>query len=232
MRKKNIFENGVDKGYLKDNQSWWFDLNHPDSFEIFDLDGFYSETYFDKDHVPQNIVDNYFNSIKTYYNQFSNKDIKSVLEVGSAGGWFTKKFIDNSIDIIAIEGSKCGYDSSLKKNINPSILIRHDLRREINLNRKFDIAICTEVAEHIEIPFSSQLVKTLITHSDLVWFSFEEPGTNEAHYHHCNEQPEKFWVNLFDFYDFGYKKIPKNIVDSVSHRGTHIFYNKQVYNNL
>lgn len=232
MKTKLIYENGVHVGWIPNNQKWWFDVNHPDSFELFDLDGLYSKEYFDVDHVNQSAVNNYYNYVNEYYTKITGKKLKSVFEAGCAGGWFTKKFLDNQIDIIAIEGSKCGFDASIQKGVNIENIILHDLRNEINLNRKFDIVCCTEVAEHIETPFSSQLIKTLVTHSDLIWFSFEEPGTNEAHYHHSNEQPEKFWVNLFDFYDYDYIKIPENVIQSVEHRGSHLFYNKQVYGKL
>jgi hypothetical protein len=226
MKKIEIFKNGEDNGYLGSNDNWWFDKNHADSFELFDLDGFYSEDYFKEDHIKGDMVCNYVNTIKNYYCDITKKELKSVLEAGCAGGWFTKEFINNNIDVIALEGSLCGYNACLKKGISTSNIIKHDLRNEINLNKKFDICCCTEVAEHIETPFSSQLVLTLIKHSDLVWFSFEEPGTNENHYHHCNEQPEKFWVNIFDFYGYDYIKIPKEIYDTFSGRGTHLFYNK------
>ena len=45
MKRIDIFEKD-DLGYLGNNQRWWFDENHPDSFEIFDLDGFYPQEYF------------------------------------------------------------------------------------------------------------------------------------------------------------------------------------------
>lgn len=230
MKSKIIFQNGIDTGYINNNQKWWFDENHPDCFELFDLDSFYSEEYFSNDHVPKNIVDNYFNHITEYYTKITGKQLKTVFEAGCAGGWFTEKFLNNDIDVMAIEGSKCGYDATISRGVNKNNVIKHDLRNEINLNKKFDISCCTEVAEHIETPFSSQLIKTLINHSDLVWFSFEEPNTNMAHYHHPNEQPEKFWINIFDFYGFDFIKLPNEVVTSVSNRGTHIFYNKNKYN--
>lgn len=232
MKKIEIFKNGEDSGYIKNNQNWWFDSSHPDSFELFDLDGFYSEKYFISDHVNENQVNNFYNSITEIYKKITGNDLKSVFEAGAGGGWFTKKLIDKGVDIIAIEGSKSGYEKSLHKGISPENIKHHDLRKPINMHKKFDICCCTEVAEHIETPFSSQLILTLITHSDLVWFSFEPPGTNDAHYHHCNEQPEKFWKNIFDFYGYSMIRIPNHISDNFSSRGTHIFYNRKNYNTL
>jgi len=229
MKKIEIFKNGEDTGYLGNNQKWWFDESFKDSYEIFDLDGFYSEIYFSHDHVNEDHVDNYFLHISNYVKNITGNELSSVMEAGCAGGWFTKKFQDEGIDIIAIEGSKCGVDATIKKGVDKNKIMHHDLRKDFNLNRKFDIVCCTEVAEHIETPFSSQLVYNLIKHSDLIWFSTENPGGNEAHYHHCNEQPNKFWINIFDFFDYGFIEIPNNLNYSTANRGSHIFYNRKKY---
>ena len=116
----------------------------------------------------------------------------------------------------------------LERGIPIERIIKHDLRFPLNLNRIFDIVLCTEVAEHIEPPFSSQLILNIINHSKLVWFSFEEPGTNSAHYHHCNEQPEKFWKNLFDFFGYQMVKLPKKVIKEVGGRAGYIFYAKSL----
>jgi hypothetical protein len=67
------------------------------------------------------------------------------------------------------------------------------------------------------------LVQTLVSHSDVVWFSFEPPGTNEAHYHHSNEQPAKFWLNLFRFHDYRAIELPNELTQLLALRGTHVF---------
>lgn len=229
MKKIEIFKNGKDNGWIGTNQNWWFDPKFVDSFEIFDIDSFYSDHYFNKDHVSINVVDNYVKYVKEYFNMITGKELTNVFEAGCGGGWFTKGFLDSGIDIFAIEGSTCGYQATLKRGVDLNKILHHDLRKELKLNKVFDICCCTEVAEHIETPFSSQLINNLISHSDIIWFSFEEPGTNEAHYHHCNEQPAKYWINLFNFFGFDYIIIPTEIRENVAHRGTHIFYNKNKF---
>lgn len=223
-----------DMGYIGDNQRWWFDENHPDCFSIFNLDSFYPDKYFADDHsMSDKDIHNYCYEISRIYKLLTNKNLQSIFEAGCGGGWFTKEFYSKGVDILGIEGSNAGYEFCLKRGIPNSCVIRYDLRKPLPyLGKKFDISICTEVAEHIEIPFSSQLIQTITTYSDLVWFSFEAAASNSAHYHHCNEQPDKFWINLFDF--FGYKpiSIPPEIGKSLAFRGTHIFYNKYVYSDL
>ncbi len=91
MKKIQIFDqSGNDHGWIGNNQSWWFDVTHPDSYEIFDLDSFYETNYFKHDHVGQDVVQNYVFYVKYFYNKICNKELNSVFEVGCAGGWFTK----------------------------------------------------------------------------------------------------------------------------------------------
>jgi hypothetical protein len=67
-------------------------------------------------------------------------------------------------------------------------------------------------------------VLNLVQHADLIWFSFEEPDSNEAHYHHCNEQPAPFWRNLFSFYDYSMQPLPTELSESIEGRGRFICY--------
>lgn len=236
MPQRQLESDEID-GHIGDNQKWWFDSSHPDSFDLFDLDSLYNADYFGNDHVSSSTINNYVSIVKAVYESIMRKTInynpqlKSVLEVGAGGGWFTKEFLDSNISITAIEGTRCGYEAMLKRGIPKEVIIRHDLRKDLHLEEKFDIVCCTEVAEHIETPFSSQLVKTIIDHSDLVWFSFEGPGPG-AHYHHSNEQPEKFWINIFDFYDYGVVRVSSAMSNACENRGTHVFFNRKRFTNF
>jgi hypothetical protein len=216
-------DRGVDKGYLSQPQNWWFDPNFPHAFELFDLDAFYEAPYYEADHVGEDTVLAYVDAILQYGQRLNGRPVRSVLECGCAGGWFTEEFLKRGIDVIALEGSSAGIKRALSRGVPAERLKQHDLRRPIQLGRRFDVAICTEVAEHIECPFSSQLIQTLVTHSDVVWFSFEPPDTNEAHYHHSNEQPAKFWLNLFKFFDYRAIELPDSLGRLLDYRGTHIF---------
>jgi SAM-dependent methyltransferase len=219
----DVFGDGADRGYLGGNQQWWFDPSFPDAFSVFDLDAFYEDTYFGADHVPPETVTRYVDHVLDYGRRFLGRPVESVLELGSGGGWFSKEFVRRGIDLVAVEGTHAGHARTVAR-IGEEHSVRHDLRRRLDLGRTFDIAVCTEVAEHIEPPFSSQLIDNLARHANVVWFSFEPPDTNDAHYHHSNEQPEKFWANLFRFYDFEARRLPAQVQQEVMDRGRHIFY--------
>ena len=154
-RKVQIYKNGKDRGYLGNTQNWWFNINFEHSFSIFDLDSFYPEDYFDEPPIDKQVIHNYANYVLKYGRKYLGRDIKSILEIGSAGGWFTEEFFKRGLDIIAVEGSSMGIKKTLHRGIPSERLIKHDLRLPLKLDRTFDIILCTEVAEHIEPPFSS-----------------------------------------------------------------------------
>lgn len=226
MKHSEVYQNGEDNGWLI-KQNFWFDHEHEHGFAIQDLNSLYPEKYFEHDHVKPETVENYCRLIPEFYEKITGKKPEKIVEFGSAGGWFTKKFDDLGFTITGLEGTQAGYDACIKRGVKH--IYKHDLRKHVIIES--DIALCTEVAEHIEPPFSAILVESLCDSSNLVWFSFEEPNTNAAHVHHCNEMPAKFWINLFDFYGFGAYKLPDWVYDQCEGRGMYIFYKKSVYEN-
>ena len=226
-------ENGEYNGWVKKTTSvWWLDEEVEHSFTFYNLDTFYNDDYFMNDHVREEVVKNYVDYVSYFFEKITKRKLKSVLEMGTAGGWFTKKFQDQGYEIFGLEGSSCGIEATLDKGVSADNLLKHDFRLPLNLNKKFDIVCCTEVAEHLEIPFAGTLIKTLVDHSDLIWFSSAPPYVLQmpSSYHHPNEQPDIFWINLFDFFNYDYVKLSDEIYSDTNLRGRYIFYNKNVYN--
>ncbi len=82
-----------------------------------------------------------------------------------------------------------------KENFRPV-----DLEGEINLNRKYDLAISLEVAEHLRPEVAGRFVESIVKASDFVLFSAAIP--NQGGQNHINEQWQDYWVNLFKERDF------------------------------
>ena len=59
----------------------------------------------------------------------------------------------------------------------------------------FDLAICFEVAEHLEEHWADRLVDTLSDCAPIIVFSAATPGQGGS-YHH-NEQPHSYWLDKF-----------------------------------
>jgi hypothetical protein len=70
-----------------------------------------------------------------------------------------------------------------------------DLSRRFDLNERFDLVTCLEVAEHLAPDSSAALIDSLVAHSDLVLFSAATPGQGGEN--HINERPLAFWQDLF-----------------------------------
>lgn len=228
-KKVEIFQDGVYKAHLGSNKSWWFDPQFEHSFSIFNLDGFYQDDYFEYDHLPKDMVERCVDYIFEYGKKFLNREVTSILELGCGGGWFTEEFMKRGVDIVAVEGSLSGYQKTIARGIPEERVIRHDLRLPIDLGRTFDMVVCTEVAEHIEPPFSSQLISNIVKHSQVIWFSFEDPyATDLAIYVHPNEQPEIFWKNIFEFFGYKIARIPESVKSKIDDRGSHICYSKDL----
>ncbi len=73
--------------------------------------------------------------------------------------------------------------------------VRQSLSEKIFFQQKFDLAICLEVAEHVNIEFADLVVENLISGSDVILFSAAIPGQGGTH--HVNEQPPSFWLRRF-----------------------------------
>jgi SAM-dependent methyltransferase len=69
------------------------------------------------------------------------------------------------------------------------------LHEEIRLGRRFDMAICLEVAEHLRPDAAELLVENIVRHSDIVLWSaaIEDQGGQN----HINERNPDYWAGLF-----------------------------------
>lgn len=70
-----------------------------------------------------------------------------------------------------------------------------DLARPLQPARRFDLAICCEVGEHLPPPCADTLIATLTAFSDVVLFSAAIPGQGGTH--HLNEQWPGYWQARF-----------------------------------
>jgi hypothetical protein len=70
-----------------------------------------------------------------------------------------------------------------------------DLQRPPALQRRFDLALCLEVGEHLPAESAAPLVRFLVDASDTVVFSAAVPGQGGRH--HVNEQWQSYWAGLF-----------------------------------
>ena len=84
--------------------------------------------------------------------------------------------------------------------VEPGLIRTFDLGSPFQLGRRFDAALCLEVAEHLSPEFARTLIDSLCSNSDLVFFSAAAPGQRGEC--HINCQKPEYWQNLFN--QFGY----------------------------
>lgn len=71
-----------------------------------------------------------------------------------------------------------------------------DLRQRIKFDRKWDLVICLEVAEHLEAQYADVLVNTLTSAAgSVILFSAAPPGSPGLW--HVNCQGKKYWIDKF-----------------------------------
>lgn len=125
---------------------------------------------------------------------------KSVIDIGCGVGTFLKVFKNYNItDVLGIDGPWVNKDL-LYKYITEDEFMECNLEDEIILDKKYDLAISLEVAEHLSEKAAKQFVKTLIDAGNVVLFSAAIPlqgGQN-----HINEQWLSYWEALFLEYDY------------------------------
>jgi len=123
---------------------------------------------------------------------------KSVLDIGCGCGIYIEEFKKLGKDVLGCDSSI----DAIRIASKDFTLFYCDVSKPIYLNRKFDLVMCFEVAEHIRKKHSSQLVKSCTQYSDTVIFTAAPPG--QGGIGHINEQPYDFWKHLFKKNQFQY----------------------------
>lgn len=135
----------------------------------------------------------------------------SVLDLGCNTGWWLHWFINHGVtDVIGIDGTNMLAD--LK--IPGESFICGDLTKPLALNRKFDLVLCLEVAEHLHEEHADHLVKIVTDHSDTIFWSAAVPG--QGGWKHINEQPHEYWIEKFEKAGYSAREL-KDILPNMPH---------------
>lgn len=129
-----------------------------------------------------------------------NFSVSSVLDVGCGiGTWLHIARSLGITDILGIDNESVN-SSLLSKYIDKKDFLSLDLSKEFDLQKKFDLVLCLEVAEHIPEESSDVLIKSLVLHGDLILFSAAIPG--QGGQNHINENWPSYWIEKFLIHGF------------------------------
>lgn len=127
---------------------------------------------------------------------------KSVVDVGCGlGNWLSTFERQGVTDYLGIDGHHVNRE--LLAIPGEKILLTN-LEEPIPVERKFDLAMSLEVAEHLSESAADTFVRSLTSLSDIIVFSAAVPF--QGGQNHINEQPVTYWIEKFDkrgytFYD-------------------------------
>jgi SAM-dependent methyltransferase len=123
---------------------------------------------------------------------------KSIVDVGCGTGTWLKAALERgAYEVVGVDGDSVPLDLL---DVEKTCITLSDLNNKISIEKKFDMAICLEVAEHLLPSRGPELVRDLTKLSDVVLFGAAIPyqiGTG-----HINCRWQSFWSGLFEGEDF------------------------------
>ena len=126
----------------------------------------------------------------------------SMVDIGcGTGNWLAIAHELGVPEILGVDGSWVAGQLAIAKER----FFEHDLSMPLKLDRRFDLALSLEVAEHLPASSAQNFVQSLCSAADVVVFSAAIPGQGGRR--HVNEQWPFYWAELFagfryECYDF------------------------------
>ncbi|KQX11787.1 hypothetical protein ASC82_18240 [Streptomyces sp. Root431] len=125
----------------------------------------------------------------------------SVVDLGcGTGSWLATAQQLGAAEILGVDGPWVSADAL---RIPPQCFMERDLTHPLRLDRRFDLAMCLEAAEHFDATRADSLVDDLCALADVVLFSAAIPGQTGTD--HRNEQWPAYWRGRFE--QWGYQLV-------------------------
>jgi SAM-dependent methyltransferase len=118
---------------------------------------------------------------------------QSVIDVGCGRGDWLAVFRDMGVDdVFGVDGHAAAVSTLV---VPHDRFLTVDLTQPISMDRRFDLVLCLEVAEHIPAQAADLLVDSLTRLGPVVLFSAAIPYQGGEH--HVNEQWPEYWSARF-----------------------------------
>lgn len=113
----------------------------------------------------------------------------NTLDLGCGEGRFVQWLRENGVDAWGAEPSDLG--SVFRA---PGYQIYQDISQSFDLQRNYDLVICTEVVEHIPEEFENIVFDNMVKHMDK-YLLFSGATLGQGGTGHINEKPEFYWFS-------------------------------------
>ena len=125
---------------------------------------------------------------------------RSVIDIGCGqGAWLAVAESLGSTELVGLDGDWVKQECLLSKNMS---FIPTNLEAPIHLDRRYDLCMSLEVAEHLSETQAKSFIDTLCKASDVIIFS--AAIRYQGGEHHINEQWQSYWKNLFHSNGYSY----------------------------
>ena len=120
----------------------------------------------------------------------------NVVDIGCGRGPWLKAFSDSgSKELVGIDGDWVSQENMLDKKIKFYSIDLGSTVIKKPINKKFDLAISLEVAEHLKPEQANTFINYLTSFSDTILFSAAFTGQGGTD--HFNERPHSYWAKIF-----------------------------------
>jgi SAM-dependent methyltransferase len=126
---------------------------------------------------------------------------QSVIDIGCGTGTLLLELKKRGVNTLGLEYSQAGLENCRVKGLS----VQHfNIESGKAIAEKADLAISTEVAEHLPAKCADKYVDILTSISNTVIVTAATPG--QGGLDHVNEQPNEYWIGKFSQRDFQYQK--------------------------
>ena len=123
---------------------------------------------------------------------------RSVVDVGCGTGTWLRAFAERGVDdYVGIDGPHVAPEAL---QIPEDRYIARNLEQSFRMERRFDLVVSLEVAEHLAEQSAPDFIQSLTCLGSLVLFSAAIPFQGGTH--HVNEQWPEYWAGLFRDHGF------------------------------
>jgi len=125
---------------------------------------------------------------------------QNVIDIGCGLGNFLSVFKKHGVkEVLGLDGHWVNVNDL---QIEKKEFLITDLERPITLEKRYNLVICLEVAEHINAGSTDTFVENLVNAGDIILFSAAIPG--QGGQNHVNEQWPDYWIRKFDKYRYNF----------------------------